>query len=61
MSRGPRLKARCPVCLRAITMRDDRTLLAHNRRAGYRPGQEPDRCPGSGAQPVDQGRLVEYG
>jgi len=55
--RGPRIKAVCPVCMRAITMADDRTLLRHNRRASYRKGQMPDRCPGSGQHPVDQSRL----
>jgi hypothetical protein len=53
------MKARCAICLRMISMVGEptRTLREHNRRAKVRPGQEPERCPGSGQQPVDQTRI----
>lgn len=50
------MKARCPVCLREITVNERRELREHNRRRSRR-GQEPERCPGSGDQPADQARL----
>lgn len=54
--RGPR-KYKCAVCLREISVNDMRELRKHNRRKAYRKGQEPDVCPGSGQQPLDQERL----
>ena len=53
-----RRRETCPICLRRITIDDARYLRGHNRKASYRKGQEPERCPGSGQQPLDQGRLV---
>jgi len=55
-ARMARVKGTCPICLRAVSLRDDRSLLAHNRRR-TRKGQEPEPCPGSGHQPLDQSRL----
>lgn len=51
-------KATCPICLRRITVDESRYLRAHNRRASRRKGQEPELCPGSQTQPLDQGRLL---
>lgn len=52
-----RNRYKCAVCLREISVNDLRELLPHNRRKSYRKGQERDRCPGSGQQPLDQSRL----
>ena len=54
----PDNKATCPVCLRRITVDQARYLRNHNKKASYRKGREPERCPGSGGQPLDQGRLL---
>ena len=51
-------KATCPICGRRITVDQGRFLRSHNRKASYRPGREPEHCPGSGGQPLDQGRLL---
>ncbi len=51
-------KATCPICLRRITVDEGRFLRTHNRRASTRKGQEPEVCPGSQTQPLDQGRLM---
>jgi hypothetical protein len=47
-------RATCPICLRLITVTERRELRGHNRKASYRKGQEPERCPGSGRQPFVQ-------
>lgn len=51
-------KATCPICLRRITVDEGRFLRVHNRRASRRKDQEPELCPGSQTQPLDQGRLL---
>jgi hypothetical protein len=55
------VKATCPVCLRQVSVSERRELRPHNRRKTRR-GHEPDPCPGSGRQPLDQAMLnVEPG
>ena len=55
MARG--VRGKCPICLREVALLEDRSLRKHNRRASVRKGSEPDPCPGSGSQPIDQERL----
>jgi len=52
-----RVRGTCPICLRAIALCDDRSLMAHNRRASRKKNQEPEPCSGSGQQPLDQYRI----
>jgi hypothetical protein len=54
-----RNRGTCPVCGRDVSLNDDRSLRAHNQRAHRVRGLTPEPCPGSGRQPLDQGRLDE--
>ena len=52
------VKGKCPICLREITLCDDRSLRQHNKRKRVPKGWEPEPCHGSGQQPLDQFRLA---
>lgn len=47
----------CPICLKYFTLVESRALREHKYGRKTRDGNERERCPGSGQQPLDQSRL----